>query len=136
MTAVLSWRPPRSRHYCSAEAATTVVLSQRPPNHCTFTEAMQQRHFHGGRSDRTIMEAAAFMEVATNTTLSQRMMQMWFYPKAAANAMLSQRLHEHGAITMAAATAADSWEGKRKECCGSKRNRDHDVCFCMVLIHM
>ena len=60
------------------------------------------------------MEAAAFTEVATNATLSQRMPQMRLYSKAILNGMLSQRLHKHGAITMAAVNAADSWEGKKK----------------------
>ena len=112
-TVVLSWRLPQPQHYHSLEAITTVVLSQRPSNHCTSTEAMQPRCFHRGHSDHALMEATTFTEVTTNTTLSLRMPWMWLYPKAATNVMLSWRLHKHGAITMAAATAADSWEGKK-----------------------
>jgi hypothetical protein len=118
-TAVLSWRPPgRStiaalrppQPRCYHIVHPTAAHSQRQPNHGAFIEAAQPRHFHGGCSDcGTIMEAVTFMEVATNTTLSWRMLRMWLYASAAVNAMLSQRLHECGAMPMAAATAALSW---------------------------
>ena len=66
------------------------------------------KHYHGGHHD-----CDTITDSATNVMLSWKMPQMWLYPMAAANVMLSWRLHEHGAITMAAITAALLCEGKK-----------------------